>query len=54
MTIKGHEYNFRGTVTIISADNPANQELGGFKQSHTAFSKCRQCYCTDTDIQSKV
>lgn len=54
MNIKGQDYNFKGTIIVLSADNPASQELGGFKQGHTAFCKCRHCLCTDTDIQSKV
>ena len=45
---------FRGTISIISADNPASQLLGGFKQSHSAFRKCRHCLCVDSEIQTKV
>ena len=54
MNIKGQDYNFKGTIIVLSADNPASQELGGFKQGHTAFCKCCHCLCTDTDIQFKV
>ena len=46
--------NFKGTVTIISADNPASACLGGFKQSATAFRYCRHCMGTHDEIQSKV
>lgn len=46
--------NFRGTVTIVSADNPASALLGGFKQSASAFRYCRHCTGTSLDVQSKV
>ena len=45
---------FRGTVTIVSADNPASASLGGFKQSPSAFRFCRHCMGSEDDIQSKV
>ena len=53
-TVKGETLNFRGTVTIVSADNPASALLGGFKQSASAFRYCRHCTGTSLDIQSKV
>lgn len=40
MDIKGQEHFFKGTLTVVSADNPASQLLGGFKQGHTAFLLC--------------
>ena len=41
----------RGTVSLVYADNPAVKAIGGFKESPTAFRKCRIC---DSDIQTKV
>ena len=52
--IDGETYHFRGTVSIVSADNPASSSLGGFKQSASAFRYCRQCMGSVDDIQSKV
>lgn len=52
--INGVQHHFHGTVTIISADNPASALLGGFKQSASAFRYCRQCLGMEEDIQSKV
>ena len=51
MDIKGQEHFFKGTLTVVSADNPASQLLGGFNQGHTAFRKCRHCLAANTDIQ---
>ena len=45
---------FRGTVTIVSADNPASTLMGGFKQSASAFRPCRHCMGSEQDIQTKV
>lgn len=43
MQEKGHEfevnsaaYNVRGTIALVSADNPASNGLGGFKESASA------------------
>ncbi len=52
--LNGSIHKFRGTVSVISADNPASACLGGFKQSASAFRYCRHCMGTDQDIQSKV
>ena len=35
--INGATRHFRGTITIVSADNPASTLLGGFKQSALPF-----------------
>ena len=45
---------FRGTISIVSADNPASASLGGLKQSASAFRYCRHCLGSEDDIQSKV
>ena len=52
--VKGETYFFKGSLTVVSADNPASQLLGGFKQGHTAYRKCRHCLALDSDIQTKV
>lgn len=51
--IDGNIYDFRGTVSVVSADNPASAALGGFKQSASAFRFCRHCFGCE-DVQSKV
>ena len=51
--INGEVCHFRGTVTIVSADNPASTSLGGFKESAAAFRFCRHCTGTE-DVQSMV
>ena len=35
--IDGKTVYIRGTITVISADNPASATLGGFKESASAF-----------------
>lgn len=52
--VNGEVRYFRGTVSIVSADNPASAALGGFKQSASAFRFCRHCMGTEQDIQTKV
>lgn len=52
--IDGQTHYFRGTISVISADNPASAALGGFKQSASAFRFCRHCLGSEADIQSKV
>ena len=52
--IDGVEMNFRGTLTICSADNPAACTLGGYKALHSALRKCRTCMAVDSDMQAKV
>lgn len=54
LVIDGHTVSFRGTVSIVCADNPASSLLGGFKQSASAFRYCRHCMGGESDIQSKV
>ena len=46
--------NFRGTLTIGSADNPAACLMGGYKALHSALRKCRCCMAVGSDIQEKV
>lgn len=45
---------FRGTIAAISADNPASCNLGGFKESSSAYRPCRQCMGTKEECQEEV
>ena len=50
--IDGEMCHFRGTVTVVCADNPASASLGGFNQSGSAFRFCLHCMGTEDDIQT--
>lgn len=52
--VDGKTLHFRGTVSVVSADNPASAALGGLKESASAFRYCRHCLGSDADIQTKV
>jgi hypothetical protein len=52
--VYGQKRNFKGTITIILADNPASQAVGGFKESSAAFQNCRFCFDTNEDIRTNV
>lgn len=52
--VKGETQYLKGSVTVVSADNPASALLGGFKQSASAFRFCRHCMGSEKDVQSKV
>ena len=52
--INGHNRKMNGTLINVSADNPAACTIGGFKQLHSAFRKCRYCMATGSDVQTKV
>ena len=53
--IDGKTVYIRGTITVISAGNPASATLVGFfKESASAFRYCRHCTGTEDNIQSKV
>ena len=52
--IQGHQHIFHGTVALISADNPASAELGGFKKGASALHPCRKCTGLNADIKEKV
>ena len=38
--VQGLKETFYGTVAVISADNPASNSLGGFKESTAAYRYC--------------
>lgn len=45
---------FRGTVTVVSADNLSAQLMGGYKALNSAFRKCRVCMAVEETMQEKV
>ncbi len=52
--VEGERKQLRGTLTVVSADNPAAQLVGGYKQLHSATRKCRDCLAIGDDMQTKV
>ena len=52
--IDGKVMHLRGTLTIVSADNPAANLIGGYKSLTSAFRKCRTCMATENDMLTKV
>ena len=52
--IKGETKKLRGTLANVSADNPAACLMGGLKQLHSAFRKCRFCMAEDRIMQTRV
>ena len=54
LNINGTSHNFRGTLTIVCADNLASWSLGGYKALSAALRKCRFCMAVDEDMKSKV
>lgn len=52
--VNGLERTYCGTIAVVSADNPASNCLGGFKESSTAFRPCRQCMVTSDELRSEV
>ncbi|KAJ8030122.1 hypothetical protein HOLleu_26430 [Holothuria leucospilota] len=41
---------FRGTATMIVADNLASHSMGGFNESFSGFRICRFCMCTSQEL----
>ena len=52
--VNGHKMSFRGTLTVLSADNLAAWAIGGFKALGSAFRRCQYCMVTMDDMQTKV
>ena len=50
----GERVFFRGTVTVLSADNLAAWCVGGYKALASAFRKCQYCMVTDDNMQTEV
>ena len=46
---------FQGALITFIGDTPANNRVGGFKESVSrSFRICRQCLATNQDVQEKV
>ena len=52
--IHGNVYNFKGTVSLVSADNLAAWDLGGYKCLASALRKCQFCMAVSEDMSTKV
>ena len=44
----------KGTIAVVSADNPASSSLGGFKETWSANHYCRQCKGTAEQCSREV
>ena len=44
----------RGTLTLVSADNPAANLIAGYKSLTSAFRKCRTCMAVTEDMRTQV
>ena len=53
-TINGERKSLRGTISFVSGDNLASQEIGGFKIGSCSALKCRVCMGDANDVASKV
>ena len=52
--LNGSTQTFRGTITVVSADNLAAWDLGGYISLASAIRKCRFCMAVADDMVSKV
>ena len=52
--INGERKSLRGTISFVSGDNLASQEIGGFKIGSCSALKCRVCMGDANDVASKV
>ena len=52
--VDGIEVCFHGSISVVSADNLASQDFGGFKAINAAVRKCHYCMTTETEMQLKV
>ena len=52
--VDGVEKVFHGSISVVSADNLASQELGGIKSLNAALRKCHHCMATSETMQTKV
>ena len=50
----GHPISLQDSLIQCCSDNVAACSLGGFKQLHSAFRKCRDCLAVTDDMQCKV
>ena len=54
LTLNGNVHNFRGSISVVCADNLASWSLGGYKALASALRKCRFCMAVSGDMKSKV
>lgn len=52
--VGGREFRFRGSISIVCADNLASWNLGGYKALASALRKCRFCMAVAVDMKSRV
>ena len=52
--IGGISQTFRGSIAVVTADNLASQQIGGFKALNAALRKCCQCSTTEVEMKTKV
>ena len=53
-TVSGVPHPLCGTMALVSADNPAANALGGFKEGTSAYRNCRQCMGTSCENLEQV
>ena len=54
LSVGGVEQTVYGTLALVSADNPASNAMGGFKESASAYLPCRQCMGTTDQTAAEV
>ena len=54
INVNGILHTFYGTISIISADNPASCALGGFKEGSRAHRFCRHCLIIIDQLREMV
>ena len=52
--INGERKSFTGTISFVSGDNLASQEIGGFKIGSSSALKCRVYIGNANDVATKV
>ena len=53
-TINGEKKSLKGTISFVSGDNLASQEIVGFKIGNCSALKCRVCMGDANDVAAKV
>lgn len=52
--VRGEPKTYYGTIAVVSANNPASNALGGFKESVAAYRYCRQCMASAQEAKIEV
>ena len=52
--MNGTPKNMYGTIATASADNPASNALGSFKEGFTVFHYCWQCMGASEECKNEV